>query len=190
MTITRMAMMAWVAGTVAYASQPQLTVTVYLRDRANAPSRVRIPAKAMAAKMFAKIGIRLEWRIGEPTGASLQPPVIIDLLTDTPQNCQPGALAYAMPYEGTHIAVFFDRLEQEPNAGTVLAHVMVHEISHLLQGISRHSATGLMKARWSVGDFGDMKFKPLAFAAMDVELIRSGLSKRTERIVAPVAKRQ
>src|ERR1035437_5946036 len=43
MTITRMAMMAWMAGTVAHGGEPQQKVSVYLRERAAVHPEVRIP---------------------------------------------------------------------------------------------------------------------------------------------------
>ena len=178
MTITRMALMAWMAGTVALAGEPQQKVTVYLRERAAVHPEVRIPAKALAGRMFAKIGISLEWGKGEPTGESSQPYVCIDLVTGTAESRMPGALAYALPYEGSHITVFFDRIEKMPDPGTVLAHVIVHEITHLLPGISRHSDTGVMKARWTGRDFGGMRVAPLPFTRVDVDLIYAGLSAR------------
>ena len=57
-------------------------------------------------------------------------------------------LAYALPFEGTHIVVFYDRVEECVRADlfpTLLAYVLVHEITHILQEITRHSATGIMK---------------------------------------------
>ena len=64
---------------------------------------------------------------------------------------------------------------------TVLAHVLTHEITHLLQGISRHSEHGTMKARWTRGDFAIMACKPLEFEAEDIDLIYRGLAARTAR---------
>jgi hypothetical protein len=59
---------------------------------------------------------------------------------------------------------------------SAMAHVLVHEITHLLEGVDRHSATGIMKARWSEGDYFEMRRKPLPFAQEDVNLIHAGLS--------------
>ena len=53
------ALMAGMAGTVAHAGEPQRRVTVYLRDRTNVHPEVWIPAKALAGRIFAKIGISL-----------------------------------------------------------------------------------------------------------------------------------
>jgi hypothetical protein len=53
---------------------------------------------------------------------------------------------------------------------------MVHEITHLLQGIGRHSATGVMKEVWTAGDFGGMRLRPLSFTPLDIDLIYSALA--------------
>ena len=55
---------------------------------------------------------------------------------------------------------------------------MVHEITHILQGISRHSDSGVMKANWSGEDFQQMRYKPLPFTEQDVVLIHRGLKMR------------
>ena len=62
--------------------------------------------------------------------------------------------------------------------GRRFAHVLVHEITHLLQGIDRHSDTGVMKAHWTGRDFVDMRSSPLPFTGYDVDLIYAGLAKR------------
>jgi hypothetical protein len=85
-------------------------------------------------------------------------------------------LAFAQPYEG-RIVVFLDRVaELNRNKGlSVLASVLVHEITHVLEGIDRHSATGIMKAHWNDHDYFEMRRKPLVFAQEDVNLIYDGL---------------
>ena len=60
--------------------------------------------------------------------------------------------------------------------GTVLGHVMVHEITHIIQGVSRHSDTGLMKPHWSSHDLTEMRYKPLPFAQEDLILLYSALA--------------
>ena len=75
--------------------------------------------------------------------------------------------------------VFYDRLHT-PSVGlpTLLAHVLVHEITHILQGMDRHSETGVMKARWDEGDFDRMRIKALPFTELDIHLIQSGVDAR------------
>jgi hypothetical protein len=96
-------------------------------------------------------------------------------VTRTPGSFMPGSLAYVVPNAGSHITVFLDRIEEMRAPSNVLAHVMVHEITHLLQGVGRHSASGVMKEVWSARDFGWMRIKPLSFTPVDVELIYASL---------------
>jgi hypothetical protein len=88
-------------------------------------------------------------------------------------------LAYAMPHEGVHIVVFWDRMECGLIPTELLAHVMVHEITHILEGVSRHSESGIMRAQWTEVDHKTMKTHPLSFAAEDVDLIHRGLVTRS-----------
>jgi hypothetical protein len=111
---------------------------------------------------------------------------------DVPAEQHRGALAYALPYEGTHLVLLYDRASRTvpaPALPTLIGYVLAHEISHLLQGVSRHSDDGVMKAHWSSGDYADMQLGRLRFAAEDVELMRAGLDRRirTASAAAPPA---
>ena len=176
MTTTSMVLMAWLAGTLAHAGQPQYKLTVHLLDKANDGYLNYALAETLASRMFDVIGISLEWAKRKPVGESPQPPIIIEVLTRTPTNLLPGSLAYAVPGEGSHITVFIDRIEPMRAPSNVLAHVMVHEITHLLQGMSRHSATGVMKEVWTAREFAGMRLRPLSFTQADIDLIYSGLA--------------
>jgi hypothetical protein len=74
----------------------------------------------------------------------------------------------------------WDRLQakcQNPPslAPVLLAHVMVHEVTHVLQGMDHHSDTGVMKARWTSDDYKKMLWDPLPFTDYDATLVRLGL---------------
>src|SRR5207302_776444 len=108
--------------------------------------------------------------------------VLIGLNTHTPATLHPGALAWALPYEGTQIRVFNDRIAQNHGPAEVpivLAHVLAHEITHVLQGINRHSDQGVMKAEWERSDIAQMLWEPLTFTDEDVILIHRGLAQRS-----------
>jgi hypothetical protein len=137
-------------------------------------------AQQRAAKAFAKIGVRIEWRIGRPSGTQpeREPAIVIRLAEQTPADYLSGALAFAKVYEGVHITVFWDRIERQPRSAppvVVLAHVLVHEITHILQGVDRHSESGVMKSQWTAEDHRAMASKPLQFTPLDVQLIEHGL---------------
>jgi hypothetical protein len=109
--------------------------------------------------------------------------IIIDLSSNAPETLAPGALAWAQAYEGVHIRVFCDRIRNTVHGrdrlGTfLLAHVMAHEIVHIIEGVSRHSEAGLMKASWTKKEIEEMSVQPLSLAPEDVRLIHIGLLKQ------------
>jgi hypothetical protein len=132
-------------------------------------------AKKLASKMYAEIGVEIEWSGRDCPSRSGA--IVVTLSYETPRREYPGAYAFAKPYEATRIVVFWDRIQHKvppSRAPTLLAHVLVHEVTHILQGINRHSETGVMKAGWSEDDLFQMGKKPLEFTEEDVLLIHLG----------------
>jgi hypothetical protein len=155
----------------------QERVTVCVRPDAVVHGRVLIGAEDVASKLFAEAGVRIKWCYGHPARDTIS----IEFSERTPSDFRPGSMAFALPYEGVHITVFFDRISKSTVAGlvpTVLGHVLAHEITHVIQRIDRHSETGVMKAYWTNSDLDKMVSRRLFFTAEDVELIQRGLSAR------------
>jgi hypothetical protein len=172
--------MAVLAGTAAQADES--TVTVCTEGLAGYGAAA--PALPIADAMFASAGIKIDWREtlkGCPTQG-----ILITLEHHTRQEFHPGALAYALPYEGAHIRVFYDRIAAHDGnlMPHLLAHVLVHEITHILQGVERHSAQGVMKAQWNQQDFNLMRGRSLEFTSFDIDLIHDGIAKREQALVA------
>ena len=135
----------------------------------------------MASQMFADIGVRIQWHHDH---CSASPPgtLVIDLATEEPEKLFPDALAYSH-LAGVRIEIFYNRIVDAVGPRLLprlLAHVLVHEISHMLEGVNRHSAEGIMKAHWDANDFQEMSIRPLPFAPEDVELIQRGVSRLPE----------
>jgi hypothetical protein len=179
MRITAMAAMLVAVGMSARAEQ---TVKVYIEDDSVVPYLVMNRARLIAAKMFAGAGVRIEWHGHTPNSGQLPAgAVVIGLASHTPESLLPSAFALALPYEGVHITVFWDRVERKTCRATahlVLAHVLVHEITHLLQRMERHSESGVMKACWTGEDYSEMTLKGLPFTPEDIDLIHRGLASR------------
>jgi hypothetical protein len=106
------------------------------------------------------------------------------MTSHTPEDDHPGALAAARPFEGTHIRVFYDRVQSATlpaRIPTLLAHVLVHEITHIVQGTDQHSRVGVMKARWEPEDYSQMARSLLDFTEEDLPGIRNGLAARMQK---------
>jgi hypothetical protein len=93
-------------------------------------------------------------------------------------------------------AAFFASLQPPPPLSKIrsevvpksvlLAHVLVHEITHILQGTEQHSGSGIMKAVWTHQDHLQMLTGALPFTPQDVEMIHRGLAARASG-VSPLA---
>ena len=156
----------------------QWTVTVCMESASDRYGVATLEmARFTAGTMFSEIGVQLAWHgLASCPSEALQ----ISLSEKTPEDLRRAALAYALPYEGTHIVVFWDRIQssaRERFLVPVTAHVLAHEITHILQAVSQ-SETGLMKAHWDANDFNRMIVAPLPFTAPDIDLIQHGLQWR------------
>jgi hypothetical protein len=169
--------LAILAAATCSAGEAQRKVTVCMDTT---PTSEVVRAQAQTSQMFGAIGVKLDWRCSK---SSSQESIVISLAARAPKNRKAGELAYALPYEGTHIVIFYNRVSKMmPNqVPAVLAHVLVHEVTHILQRLPRHSDSGVMKAQWDSRDFSQMTWQPLAFTAADVELIQRGLDAREAR---------
>ena len=180
MKITGLATLAVMVGGSVWAGPTQVErqVTVCMSSTPN--PAVENGARNLASDIFAGIGVKIRWH--SPSNCPAEG-IVISFSQDTPSGLLPGALAYSLPFEGTHIVVFYDRVENRPVSivPRVLGHVITHEITHILQGVKRHSESGIMKATWTRIDYQQMFWEPLRFTDEDVMLIHSGLKARVDR---------
>ena len=183
---------AMLAGLSAQAEECAVTVVVQYKSISRGPSQAWdiLRAELAVSALFHRIGVKVRWQnvaarnrlagnwnADDGCGA----PMAVQLETDTPDKWRPGAMAYAAPYanSGTSIHVFLDRVATSPDSvkETLFAYTLAHEITHVLEGFSRHSADGVMKAFWDNRDQYLMAVHRLAFAPEDVELIHLGIAR-------------
>jgi hypothetical protein len=165
MKITAMLAMVSILGMSAQAAQASEVVTVYLASNAMVTPMILCQTRNLTSEMFARAGVEIEWRNGRPRDSASweKRTVVVHLEDRTPRDRRPGALGFARPYEGVNSTVFYHRVDQlatRNEAPTLLAFVMVHEITHLLQRRSRHSESGIMKANWATSDYYQMARNP------------------------------
>jgi hypothetical protein len=147
----------------------------------------------VASGIYEKIGVHLNWRSGAPKAAIPGRTVyFIRTLAHAPESVTGGAVASSELFAsgGTEITIYKDRmarfLDNNRSLSSVGAgYVLAHELAHLMQGVPRHSDSGILKAHWNTDEYKEMFFHNLAFTQADVELIHQGLD-RTPATVALV----
>jgi hypothetical protein len=96
------------------------------------------------------------------------------------------ALGFALPFSGraNHATVVYSKVAelQKQNAelldsSDLLAHVIAHELAHLLFRSSQHSS-GIMQAGWRWSDIRRMGQKQLSFDGQQVRMLHDGLKSR------------
>jgi hypothetical protein len=140
---------------------------------------VMMEARLTASALFHEIGVELEWEKGDPDCVE----VGIVFEQATPVDSHPDALAYAMPFRGSgarvHVLLSHIAAVSSPGRrGLHLGYVLAHEIGHVLERMTRHSAEGVMKACWDKHDLALMAGRKLRFAAEDAEWIHLRFVRR------------
>jgi hypothetical protein len=130
-------------------TSPAITVYVELERAADADLNL-VRAEDTASRIFADAGLHIDWHFGKAGRANRDFPIMVELTTNTPDALLPRAFASAV-YEGAHITIYSDRIKNASQGSArlcaaLLAHAMTHEITHILQGVNRHSEAGIMKA--------------------------------------------
>ena len=143
--------------------------------------------KEQASQIFQRIGVRLIWHNGElpalPTAGRRS--IGIRFVEHAPAAQSPFAMASALPFgsSGSLISVYLDRVQHRIDSiprlwPVLLAHVLVHELAHVMQGTDYHAPSGIMKANWSNADYDAMCRNRLGFTDFDADLIHTSLSAR------------
>jgi hypothetical protein len=203
--LTTVVLLAVFGGSM-YAAE-KTRVDVYISDR-DESSELLSPGKVVASAIFERIGVHLNWRSGRlpatqsAAGNGALPAFAVRTLQHAPESATGGALASAriVGLSGTEITVYEDRLQRFLDnhrslagvAGVGAGYVLAHELAHVMQGVARHSESGILKAQWSNSDFEEMIFHKLAFTNFDAELIHQGLarqlaSRRSESLADGIA---
>jgi hypothetical protein len=170
-----------IVAALAQAAHAEQKVDVFIYGGESIPFATLQRAKALASGMFAKADVRIAWHgVARSEWKGGNRVLIIQMEMNTPKSFPPDAIGRSLPFEGVHVSIFYDRIRQmnrERLPTLLLAHAMVHEITHMLQGVERHSATGVMKAHWDWDDYMLMERQPLPFTPEDIQMIRKAESR-------------
>jgi len=134
-------------------------------------------SRRVVDNIYRRIGVDIEWRCAH---SSFEREIDIRFVKSAAKGRSPAALAFTAPSEGRTVWILLSRLHQLPEANReqVIGFLMAHEMGHLLQGVARHSARGIMKASWTAHDLYLMAKETLNFEPEDIDLIHRGLRQR------------
>jgi hypothetical protein len=148
-------------------------------------------ARQIVVEVYSEVGFQVIWRStgSHPPGCRKEPlhqKIVLALAPTSPKGMSDWVLAYTNPYatDGPCVKLLMDRLlpaiQLNPlSSGYLLGNVLAHEMGHVLQGVLRHSETGVMKARWSTMETLNMSKERLHFTAEDVEFMLNNLESQT-----------
>ena len=188
--------------TIQAASSEQLRITVY--DGAPLPREISAQAFTDVGCILRGAGIdveliRADFTVPEASLLQLPTPprkgseramacrarrdIALEILKAAPPGHKKSILGYAQPLAsaGLNVRVFDDRIRwvaaewNRPHA-TVLAHVIAHEIGHVLLRNGEHSLVGLMSEAWRDADFRWMSRSLMFFSRQQATAMRSELS--------------
>ena len=150
-------------------------LVLHLSNYSGAPAVVVQHAQEEVTRVYAEIGVPLEWRDPSAPGADRQPAIRVVLLpyeTGDLRRSDKAVMGAAMrSARGNAVAYIYYRRVQaeaeryEVSTGLVLACAIAHELGHLLLPVRSHAPDGLMRGCWSRGEFhraeqGQLKFRP------------------------------
>ena len=156
-------------------------LVLHMSNFSGAPPTVVHQAQEEVTRVYARIGVPLEWDGSTGTAPAIQ---IVLLPYETGdlrhvQNTVMGA-AVRTPNGNAVAYVYYRRVQAEAeryevSTPLVLACAIAHEVGHLLLPERAHAVTGLMRACWSRSEFERAEQGQLRFLPDDVARIRAGL---------------
>jgi hypothetical protein len=162
-----------------------LTLQLLIVNDAQVPADVLSAARQEAVSIFTRAGIEIVWHDEAPTApadyrfAVKIVPHSFGYLAEKPH-----VMGVALrETRGTLVYAFFGRVSnfaraQRIPSGTMLAHVIAHEVGHLLLPKGWHSERGLMRGSWDRAQVENAARGALTFTPEEIRTIRAEASIR------------
>ena len=182
-----------------------LRLTVRTYNYTGEPESVLEPAKDVAAGVFRKLGIHIEWADCTPGSQSaeshpgcqsravletdvLNLKIISREMAQRVSGLFPGdTFGFALPAQGdgfgSNATIFYHSVgtvarDAKRSPATILGHVLAHEMGHLLLGMKGHSRHGIMHVPWGPQELGRASQGGLLFEAKQGRRIQAQVEAR------------
>src|SRR4051812_41852023 len=158
-------------------------LVLHFSNLTGAPSPVVQQARREVLRVYASIGVPLEWdAAADPDARPAIRLVLLPYETGDLRGRENMVMGAALrTAEGNAIAyVFYRRVQTaaqryQVSPGQVLACAIAHELGHLLLPERGHAAAGLMRASWSRAEFDRAEQGQLTFLPGEVARIHGGM---------------
>lgn len=172
-------------------AKPELGLTISVYNDADVSRRTLQQAEEEATRVFRRAGIEVKWlnceAISAPqeSGACRQAefPAHLHLrIVRKALRLKEGVLGISfLGADGTgcQADLFYERMEElhsrsHASLASLLGHVAVHEVGHLLLGTNSHAPSGIMHAQWTGEEL--INLARLYFSPSESERLRERLS--------------
>ena len=174
----------------------QPSVEIYVYNQAGVSAGVLSQAEKESTRIFRIAGLQTKWVecstaevVGTECNGLLQAgDVVLQIVHETRKLKGDvfGAAFLGQDGTGQYTNVFYDRVnelnrDRKVPPAEVLAHVMAHEIGHLLLGLNSHSMSGIMRGYWDSEELKAIERGRLLFSAEQSKLMRGRLAAITAR---------
>jgi hypothetical protein len=159
-----------------------IALVLQLHNFAGAPASIVAGAEREVARVYAGIGVPIEWVRGDAPDAAARQPihvVVVDRESGALRRTRDTILGATMwTGNGTPaVYVFYRRVEAEArrhgvSLPLVLACALAHELGHVLMPERGHSSEGLMRACWNGDDFHSANLGQLRFNREQIAVMR------------------
>jgi len=175
-------------------AQESARVTISVYNDAEVPIEVLGQAEQQAERVFEHAGIEVTWlnckapAVSEEASRACREAVFPEHLHLRIVRKSRGLKGEAMgiSYQaedgsGCYADLFYEPMEQlhktdGTDVASLLGHVAVHEIGHLLLGIHSHSAAGIMHARWTTEELASANVGGLIFSQQESLRLKARLA--------------
>lgn len=171
----------------------QVTIGVLLLNQAEVAPEVLGRAKGEATRIYRGLGITLVWTDADEATVDYRLTVNIVAKAIAGKGVDGRAMGVApgtKEKRGTLAYAFYDRIKDVTrtigaNTGSILGHVIAHELGHLLLPYDAHAKAGLMRGGWDQNQAQKAAMGVLTFTSDEATLIR----RRLDNVSATGARR-
>jgi hypothetical protein len=178
-----------------------LTITVHVYNYAGLDKNTTRVSASEAARIYQRVGVNIEWidcpRTPEEADnypACIQPtsPSRLTLRIISGQMAkrlrfskktfgrswlpEMGGFGYVAAVSAQHAQAFARKIRH--SEGSILGHLIAHELGHLLLGANSHAQTGIMRVPWRYKELEHIRQGTMFFDSTKAKQIRSGVQRR------------